>query len=470
MRLKGLWRACLLAFALAFSPYAAAQQQQKPSAEERLERLEQRMEEMEKRHQAELKARDEEIARLKAGMQAQPATAPAAKSDIDRSRDSLLAELDETNKTTDKVREAVLKDARERTDAATKRTPVSFNPDIAVVTNFVGSLARTKNNDALNRMDVGEVEMDMRAAVDPRADAVVILSFARDIANPVFPTGEKQSGPDTSVDIEEGYLFLHDFGVPNLTAKLGRFHLRFGRQNVIHAHDLPTSDTPLVNQAFLAPEALSDAGLSLSYVVPNPWNQYFELVAEVISGEGANSQSPTLSGDASVASPAANFHALWNHDIGKDWNLELGASWLTGHTSSDIHRRTDLLGADFTLLHTDPTGRFNNQVFQGEFIYGLVDKVDRETENSWGAYLLAQQQLNRDWYVGCRLDYTQNPFNNDQATYGVAPYVSWYWSEFLRFRMQYEHRGGDVPSEEILFFQATWIIGAHPPHPYWSMR
>ncbi len=468
MHLNHGWCACFLALALAFPQHAAAQQ--KPSAEERLERLEQRMEEMEKRHQAELKARDEEIARLKASIPQAPATAPAARSEADRSRDSLLAELDQTNKTTDKVRDAVLNDAKERSDAATKRTPVSFNPDMAVVTNFVGSIARTKNNDALNRMDVGEVELDLRAAVDPRADAVVILSFARDVGNPVFPTDEKQSGPETSVDIEEGYLFLHDFGVPNLTAKLGRFHLRFGRQNVVHAHDLPTSDTPLVNQAFLAPESLSDAGLSLSYVVPNPWNQYFELVAEIVSGEGANSESPTLNGDASVTSPAANFHALWNHDIARDWNLELGASWLMGHTSSDIHRHTNLLGADFTLLHIDPTGRFNNQIFQGEFIYGLVDKENLQTENSWGAYVLAQQQLNRDWYVGCRLDYTQDPFNDDKAAYGVSPYVSWYWSEFLRFRLEYEHRGGDVPSEEILFFQATWIFGAHPPHPYWSMK
>ena len=468
MRLNHGWRACLLAFALAFSQYAAAGQ--KPSADERLERLEQRMEEMEKRHQAELKVRDEEIARLKASIPQTTATSPTTKSESDRNRDSLLAELNATDKTTDKVRDAVVRDAKERSDATANRTPVSFNPDLAVVTNFVGSLARTKNNDALNRLDVGEVELDLRAAVDPRADAVVILAFARDVENPVFPTGEKQSGPETSVDIEEGYLFLHDFGVPNLTAKLGRFHLRFGRQNVVHAHDLPTSDTPLVNQAFLAPESLSDAGLSMSYVVPNPWNQYFELVAEIISGEGANSESPTLSGDLSVTSPAANFHALWNHDIAKDWNLELGASWLTGHPSSDIHRQTNLLGADFTLLHTDPTGRFNNQIFQAEWIYGLDDKVDRETERSWGAYLLAQQQLNRDWYVGCRLDYTENPYDHATAAYGVSPYVSWYWSEFLRFRVEYEHRGGDVPSEDILFFQATWIFGAHPPHPYWSMR
>src|SRR5207253_9690376 len=145
-------------------------------------------------------------------------------------------------------------------------------------------------NPALNRFDVGELELDLRAAVHPIADAVAILSVHRDADNPVFPMGEKPSGPDTGISIEEGYLLFHDFGVPNLTAKLGRFHVRFGRQNILHLHDLPTSDPPFVNQAFLAPEALTDSGLSLSYVIPNPWNQYFEIVGEILAGEGADSE------------------------------------------------------------------------------------------------------------------------------------------------------------------------------------
>jgi hypothetical protein len=52
----------------------------------------------------------------------------------------------------------------------------------------------------------------------------------------------------------------------------------------------------------------------------------------------------------------------------------------------------------------------------------------------------------------------------------LSPYVSWYWSEFLRFRGSYEHRGGDRPSEDAFWLQVTWIFGAHPPHPYWAMR
>jgi hypothetical protein len=90
--------------------------------------------------------------------------------------------------------------------------------------------------------------------------------------------------------------------------------------------------------------------------------------------------------------------------------------------------------------------------------------------NAWGAYVLGQQQLNRDWYCGLRLDYTQDPNSDHSEAWAVSPYVSWYWSEFLRFRLEYQHKDGDVPSEDNVFLQVTWIFGAHPPHPYWAMR
>ena len=114
--------------------------------------------------------------------------------------------------------------------------------------------------------------------------------------------------------------------------------------------------------------------------------------------------------------------------------------------------------------------RFNNQLFMAEAIYGQVDTSRTETQNALGAYVLAQQQINRDYYAGVRLDWTQNPLDDKQEVWAVSPYLSWYWSEFLRFRVEYQHKGGDVKDEDTLYFQCTFIYGAHPPHPYWAMR
>jgi hypothetical protein len=177
-----------------------------------------------------------------------------------------------------------------------------------------------------------------------------------------------------------------------------------------------------------------------------------------------------LNNDAFINSPAVNTHLLWNHDIARDWNLEVGGSYLFGHHNDDDHQWVNLTGADVTLIHTDPTGRFNNQLIQAEAIYGNVDAGRDNPQHSFGAYLLAQEQLNRDWYVGARFDWTKDATNEHSEVWGISPYITWYWSEFLRFRVEYQHKAGDTPKEDTVYFQVTWIFGAHPPHPYWAMK
>src|SRR5205823_5408176 len=211
------------------------------------------------------------------------------------------------------------------------------------------NVSTDNNNPARNRFDLFTTEFELRAAVDPRADAVAVLPFTRDVDDPLFFNKATASGDvGSGVEIEEAYLFLHDFGVPNLTAKLGRFHLRFGRWNILHNHDWPTSDNNFVNQSFLGSEAITDNGLSLSYVIPPKYvgNQYIELIAEVIAGEGSEDQ-PVINNDALIDSPALNTHVLWNHDLGRarDWNIEVGGSWLTGKHNDDNHQDANLFGA-----------------------------------------------------------------------------------------------------------------------------
>ena len=481
-------RAALAATALALPVLAAAQAPGQPAPpttpdsttappprDERLERLEQRLDEIERQHRRELQSRDEEISRLKAQLAAPPQSQPSAppptapmtapesapqtapaSDDIEKTKQDIMNDIESNRETT-----------------PTLRVPANFNPDLAVIGNFRGNVSTNNNNPARNRFDLDTLELEMRAAVDPRADAVAVIPFSRDVDDPLFFDRATASGDvNSDVEVEEAYLFLHDFGVPNLTAKIGRFHLRFGRQNVLHNHDWPTADNNFVNQSFLGAESLTDNGLSLSYVVPPRLvgGQYVEAVAEIISGEGNNEEGPVLNNTAFVDSPAFNTRVLWNHDMARDWNLEVGGSWLTGKHNDDNRQNVNLFGADATLIHTDPTGGFFNQLAQVEAIYGDVDTSRSDTQYAKGAYLLLQQQLNRDWYTGVRLDWTQNALDDRQEVWGVSPYLTWYWSEFLRFRAEYQHKGGDVATENTLYFQVTWVFGAHPPHPYWSMK
>lgn len=454
-----------------------------PANDDRITRLERRLDEMERRHQAELQDRDREIARLKALLPATAPTTPPGDA-VDRTTQDILGEIGGAAPTTRPTAEEVAstrgevqRDAQAQSErSAFNRTPVSFNPDLAVISDFVGNASTDHRNPAMNRFDVREVELDFRAAVDPRADAVAIIPIDRSIENPLFfnSKSEVNGHVDTSIDIEEAYMFLHDFGIPNLTAKVGRFHLRFGRWNILHQHDWVTTDNNFVSQSFLGPESLVDEGVSLSYVIPPKLigDQYVEVIAEVVSGEG-DSENPVFNNDATVSGPALNTHVLWNHDFGRqrDWNLELGASWMTGHHNADNHQAANLYGVDATLIHTDPTGRFNNQLIQFEAIHGDVDTSRTATAHSTGAFLLLQQQLNRDVYAGVRFDWTQNAVDEKQVAWDVSPYLTWYWSEFLRFRVEYQHKQGvGITGADTVYVQGTWIFGAHPPHPYWAVK
>jgi hypothetical protein len=447
-------------FALLLAVFICVQTHAQTTQESRLDRLERRLDELEQKYQHDIQARDEEIARLKSQL-AQPTTAPTTAEG--------RAPQDEIEKT----KQDVLKDIETNQEQPlTLRVPANFNPDLAVVGDFKGNVSTNNDNPARNRFDLGTLELELRAAVDPRADAVAVIPFSREVEDPLFFDKASANGDvDSGVEIEEAYLFLHDFGIPNLTAKLGRFHLRFGRQNILHNHDWPTADNNFVNQSFLGPEAITDNGLSLSYVLPTSLTggQYIEAIAEIVSGEGDEDQ-PTINNDAFVDSPALNTHLLWNHDIARDWSLEIGGSWLTGKHNDDNQQNVNLFGGDVTLIHTDPTGGFFNQLLQLETIYGNVDTSRDDTQHAWGAYFLAQQQLNRDWYAGVRLDWTEDALDDTKEVWAVSPYITWYWSEFLRFRLEYQHKDGDKPSEDTLYFQATWVFGAHPPHPYWSMK
>ncbi len=452
-----LWAAAALFLISA----AANAQPAGPTTDQRMDEFERRLSQIEQKYQAEIQSRDAQITRLKQEIQ-EVREHPPASTQTGVSQDQI-----------EKTREDVLKDINSRGESPlTLRTPVNFNPDLAVIGDFHGNVSTDNDNPARNRFDLGALELEMRAAVDPRADAVAVIPFTRDVDDPLFFNKADANGDvDSGVEIEEAYLLLHDFGVPNLVAKLGRFHLRFGRQNLLHSHDWPTVDNNFVNQSFLSPESVTDNGLSLSYVIPDRFTggQYVEAIVEIISGEG-DSENPVLNNDAFVDSPAINTHVLWNRDIARDWNLELGGSWMWGKHNDDNQQNFNLFGGDLTLIHVDPTGGFFNQLIQAEAIYGITDTSRSDTEHSWGAYLLAQQQINRDWYAGVRFDWTENALDSDQQVWGISPYVSWYWSEFLRFRLEYQHKDGDTPTEDTLYFQATWVFGAHPPHPYWSMK
>ena len=115
-----------------------------------------------------------------------------------------------------------------------------------------------------------------------------------------------------------------------------------------------------------------------------------------------------------------------------------------------------------------------------EGIYSIreveVGAGDKRTRDRFGAYGWGEVQPWRRWAMGTRYDWTQYP-SNPGHQWAVEPYLTFLPSEFLRFRLAYKHtersnregfdlNGGSGRIMDELFFQATFVLGAHPAHAF----
>src|SRR4030095_12069564 len=99
------------------------------------------------------------------------------------------------------------------------------------------------------RFNVREVELDLRAAVDPFADGVVILSVESGI-----PNDFEISAEEASVQIKRLPIPVLDDPPLGLKLKVGRFRTEVGRMNRLHLHDLPQATRPLVTEELYGEE------------------------------------------------------------------------------------------------------------------------------------------------------------------------------------------------------------------------
>ncbi len=350
-----------------------------------------------------------------------------------------------------------------------------LNPQITAFFDMGGSLSSDGDNKARNRFNLRETELDLRGAVSPLADGVLVIAMGEEIEDPF---GDVDVG--FKFGIEEAYLNVHTLP-QDLALKVGKFRPTFGRNNLLHTHDLPQVTRPLAVQAFLGPEGLTTIGASLDWIVPNPWDRYLELTTQVVNADGGP-ESPILGGPGAV-NPAVLSHLKLFQDVGDTGSLELGASFLHASTSSDRDAAGYVLGADATYQWRDPAHPdFRSLLLQGELFWSNSDFDDpvngRIRDDNLGLYLFGQYQFDRNWYAGIRYDYTDFPSlearRRSDSDWGVSSYITWYLNEALRLRLEYQHLERDLldqsDHEDALLLGLTFYIGAHPPHPYWVNR
>ncbi|MDP7036253.1 MAG: hypothetical protein QF752_17370 [Planctomycetota bacterium] len=344
-----------------------------------------------------------------------------------------------------------------------------FNPRITVFSDFLGRLdGRRVNNDegvdTTDRFSLREVEVDFRADIDTYAKGVLILAM------------EEHSPNEYEFKVEEGYLDLHTIPgledvAHNLRFKIGRFRTEFGIVNILHNHDLPWTSRPLPVIGFLGEEGDVENGLGIEYLVHNPWNEAITFNFQIVNGENS-----TLFAGANSNDLAFLGRLKWHKQLSLEHEFQFGASAYTGNAASDppadTTRLSTLMGADFYYRWRPEKGGDQTSIlFQTEAYLRHREENDR-TRNRWGFYSALQHQFLKNFYAGARFDYLSGaPNSENDWHHKEAIYLSYYTSEFLRFRLGYEHEEENNGFDnDTLMFQVTWVFGSHAVEPYWVNR
>ena len=326
-----------------------------------------------------------------------------------------------------------------------------FNPDIAVIGDFLGAAGSNKVPNPEPALTMHESEAAFQAIVDPYARADFFCSF-----------GEQ------GVNLEEGYLTFP--AVPGgLLVRAGRMRAAFGKINTLHNHVLPWTDRPLVTRSLMGGEdGINDAGFSVARLIPNPWI-FLEATGQVFRGDSSDLFTSSKRGDLSYVG-----HLRGYQDITESTNIDIGISYSRGHNGSGIVDNFDLGRFRTTLYGTDATVRwrplrrsiYHSFVGRSEFIWSRRGQPNG-VQSALGYYFSGDYQFARRWFAGIRYDRSKRADNALLTDKGQSAVLTYWPSEFSQLRGQYrrtQYANGPTADEFLMQFQFS--IGAHGAHPF----
>jgi hypothetical protein len=219
---------------------------------------------------------------------------------------------------------------------------------------------------------------------------------------------------------------------------------------------------------FFGEEGLVESGGELTWV-PGFLPFYLEGLVGVFNGDNEDAF-----GHASLRTPLVTGRLRTFFEFLETSALQLGGSVAQGRTDDD--QSQTFLGLDAKYKLTPEAWRHPLLTLAGEAIWSWRDVHAAGAKNRFGAYAYAEVQPWRQWAGGIRYDWTE--YLEDRGhEWAVEPYLAFTPSEFLRIRLAYKRTersnrslftvGHDVArTADELFLQATFILGAHPAHPF----
>mgnify|MGYP000355193651 CR=1 FL=1 len=243
--------------------------------------------------------------------------------------------------------------------------------------------------------------------------------------------------------------------------------------NLLHTHQFPFIDQPLIHDTLFGDEAFLEIGAGLSYLVPVPW--YSEAIFQFLQGDNEKQFNAPLNDDFAYLFHLKN---LW--DLDEDTTMELGGSFATGRNGNAAapgsgNNRTNLVGGNFTVKWKPARrARYKTLIWQTEYLASFQETgvnaltgMDNPDLNQGGLYTMLQYQFLERWWVQGRYDYVgfhqPDQLNEQNRWTALLAYVP---SEFSSIRLQYNYLDEEFSREQQVLLQLNFSMGSHPAHRY----
>ena len=374
----------------------------------------------------------------------------------------------------------------------------SFNPAISVV--LEGAYASYKNNPedyALPGFALGgEAELAPEGFSLGHSE-IILSSNIDDKFFGQFTLALAEHDGETELEIEEAFFETLSLGY-GFTIRGGRFYSAIGYLNQQHQHAWDFYDAPLIYRGLFGNQYFDD-GLRLSYVVPA--DLFIELGSEVFSG----SKYPAGGNHSDVGSWTAFVNV--GGDIGVSHSWQSGVSYWAaddiereygGHDHGGVGEVPQFTGDSQVvglnaIYKWAPNGNYREQSLKLQFEYFIRDEegdllllnsspLESSTLDSKqdGWYAQAVWQFVRTWAIGLRLDVVDSDnTGSDVSVLDEAGLVAggheprrasimaqWQPSEFSRIRLQYNRDESYQLTDDQVFLQYTFSMGAHGAHKF----
>ena len=375
-----------------------------------------------------------------------------------KQEDELESLLKEAESATHEKKKA----AKHKVFKSGQRSLQAINPEISVTGDMFGQAIFNDagfTQDARTGANFRVVGLHIQSNLDPFSLTKIAIAFT--------PNG---------VGFGEAYVTWTNV-YANFSITAGKFRQQFGVINRWHLHSLDQFDFPLAMTSILGIEGLNQTGFSIDWLMP-PLIAHANLFTLQIT----NGQNDHLFSGKAFSFPAVLGHLKNYYDLNTNTYLEFGLTGMIGSNNfrgyaendsliMESNRLTKLAGLDLTLFWEPiDQAHYHSFLWRSEFYYASKDLAEDKHIKAWGAYSYVEYKLAEQWNVGFRYDYTQ-PFetvNSGKYIYQIVPYVTWWESHWVRLRLQYNYKNGNVidKADQLLRLQVTWSAGPHKHERY----